>query len=325
MIRIEEDKEFILDQRCQRKMVMFGEDKELSKLEARNEARKQAERERKLKEEQRQSGASAIVPVIEPLHDESYSDDNDNDAVDNDKMVDRDFEIEIPVYYRQQVSKASSSGSAESSLASTPKRQCILDTILDSPDVSSTLDRINLSDTKFTILAAAIARAGGQNLDDGSLSRSTVRRKRTYHQSNIEIIEKRKMISNMKFHGENWSERLIKLKNIESLEKKSLDMLVTSVSASALRSMKVDIDFLFNNDPATWNDFPEYQERKNLVYSLKVVNDAAERSVALMSMFNESITRNESEMQRLIQVVEDHRKRVPDARKCTLYCSILFH
>ena len=161
MIRIEEDKEFLLDQRCQRKMVMFGEDKELSKLEERNEARKQAERERKLKEEQRQSGASAIVPVIEPLHDESYSDDNDNDAVDNDKMVDRDFEIEIPVYYRQQVSKASSSGSAESSLASTPKRQCILDTILDSPDVSSTLDRINLSDTKFTILAAAIARAGG--------------------------------------------------------------------------------------------------------------------------------------------------------------------
>nr|XP_047143320.1 uncharacterized protein LOC124817381 [Hydra vulgaris] len=133
------------------------------------------------------------------------------------------------------------------------------------------------------------------------------------------------MISNMKFHGENWSERLIKLKNIESLEKKSLDMLVTSVSASALRSMKVDIDFLFNNDPATWNDSPEYQEGKNLVYSLKVVNDAAERSVALMSMFNESITRNESEMQRLIQVVEDHRKRVPDARKCTLYCSILFH
>ena len=95
-------------------------------------------------------------------------------------------------------------------------------------------------------------------------------------------------------------------------------MLVTSVSASALRSMKVDIDFLFNNDPATWNDSPEYQEGKNLVYSLKVVNDAAERSVALMSMFNESITRNESEMQRLIQVVEDHRKRVPDARKCTL-------
>ena len=68
MIRIEEDKEFLLDQRCQRKMVMFGEDKELSKLEERNEARKQAEREQKLKEEQRQSGASAIVPVIEPLH-----------------------------------------------------------------------------------------------------------------------------------------------------------------------------------------------------------------------------------------------------------------
>jgi hypothetical protein len=49
-----------------------------------------------------------------------------------------------------------------------------------------------------------------------------------------------------------------------------------------------------------------------------VVNDAAEHSVALMSALNESIMPNETEMQRLIHVVEDNRKQVPDARKGTL-------
>jgi len=61
-----------------------------------------------------------------------------------------------------------------------------------------------------------------------------------------------------------------------------------------------------------------YVQNKRIVDSLKVVNDTAERSIALMSDFNSSITKNEAEMQRLIQVVEDHRKRVPDSRKQTL-------
>lgn len=51
---------------------------------------------------------------------------------------------------------------------------------------------------------------------------------------------------------------------------------------------------------------------------MKVVNDVAERSVALMSTFNQSITRTEAEMQKLIQIVEDNRKRIPDSRKSTL-------
>ena len=57
----------------------------------------------------------------------------------------------------------------------------ILNNKFHSPKVSSALDCINLSDTKFTILAAAIAKADGQNLDDGPLSRSTVYRKRSVH------------------------------------------------------------------------------------------------------------------------------------------------
>jgi len=37
-----------------------------------------------------------------------------------------------------------------------------------------------------------------------------------------------------------------------------------------------------------------------------------------MSSYNESVTKNEIEMQRLVQVVEDNRKRIPDYKKTTL-------
>ena len=75
---------------------------------------------------------------------------------------------------------------------------------------------------------------------------------------------------------------------------------------------------LLTMNPAGWTDSPLYDKAKSVVDSIKVVNDSAERTVALMSSYNESITKNESEMQRLVQVVEDNRKRIPDYKKTTL-------
>jgi len=60
------------------------------------------------------------------------------------------------------------------------------------------------------------------------------------------------------------------------------------------------------NDRETRNDSPMYIQNKNIVSLLKAVNYNAERSIALKSDFNTSITKNESDMQRLIQVVDDH-------------------
>ena len=136
----------------------------------------------------------------------------------------------------------------------------------------------------------------------------------------LPLDKKCQIIASMKRCGESWKERGIKLINTVGLEKKSLHDLITPASTIALRSLHVDIEFefLFESDPATWNESVKFIEAKTIVNNLKVVNDAAERSVALTSTFNESITKNESELQKLIQVVEDHRKRVPDARKCTL-------
>jgi hypothetical protein len=62
------------------------------------------------------------------------------------------------------------------------------------------------------------------------------------------------------------------------------------------------MSFIMTNDPAIWNDSPVYIQSKHSADLLKVVNDIAERSMALMPEFNTSTTRNEAEMQRLIQV-----------------------
>ena len=71
-------------------------------------------------------------------------------------------------------------------------------------------------------------------------------------------------------------------------------------------------------DPVTWDDDKTYQESLKLVKGLTVVNDRAERGVALIQDFTKKLTKSEEQLQFLLQVVSDHRKQFPDSRKSTL-------
>ena len=51
---------------------------------------------------------------------------------------------------------------------------------------------------------------------------------------------------------------------------------------------------------------------------LCVVNDAAERGVALMQEFNALLTKDEKQTQFAIQVIKEHHKCYPDSKKETL-------
>jgi len=111
------------------------------------------------------------------------------------------------------------------------------------------------------------------------------------------------------------SVRGIFLENCADLHNKELHEPVTSATSRTLELLKLDRNFIVTNDPEDWNDSPVYIRNKSTVSSLKVVSDIAAHSTALMSHFNMSITKKESEMQGLIQVVDDHRQRVPDSSK----------
>lgn len=71
-------------------------------------------------------------------------------------------------------------------------------------------------------------------------------------------------------------------------------------------------------DPAAWAANPAYVEAVRGVESLQVVNDTAERGVALIQKFNRKHTQNEEQLQYLLLVVQDHRKLVGDFTKSTL-------
>ena len=60
------------------------------------------------------------------------------------------------------------------------------------------------------------------------------------------------------------------------------------------------------------------QSKKKKVFSLKAVNDTAERAVKLMQDFHKKITAKEEEKQYLLCCVQEHRKLYPDCKKETL-------
>lgn len=132
-------------------------------------------------------------------------------------------------------------------------------------------------------------------------------------------LVKRRMLEKMKTLDEGqWTTRNWRLLDSSEIFEKDLDDLVDASSMSALKSLKIDIQFMFDNDVADWKNLDSYKSAKTIVDSLQVVNDCAERTLKLMTDFNDSFTSKEPEMQRAIQVIEDNRKRIPSMKKSVL-------
>lgn len=70
--------------------------------------------------------------------------------------------------------------------------------------------------------------------------------------------------------------------------------------------------------PLLWPEDPVYVKFKEAVQRLKVVNDTAERGIALMTAYNGSLPHDEEQVQYLLQVVAAHRKAIPKPTKATL-------
>ena len=66
-----------------------------------------------------------------------------------------------------------------------------------------------------------------------------------------------------------------------------------------------------------WNVLDSYKKFQSFVQNIVTVNDLAERGVATITRFNDSVV-NESDRQDLIQVVDEYRRKVPDLTKESL-------
>lgn len=65
-------------------------------------------------------------------------------------------------------------------------------------------------------------------------------------------------------------------------------------------------------DPESWNKNNNYLSAKEKVEKMLIVNDVAERAIALASSFNDKITKKEDEKQLLFQVIERYREEFPN-------------
>lgn len=114
------------------------------------------------------------------------SEDSDSELhCEIDSSNDIDFEMTLSGYER-------------SKLAIQEKPSNFVEKVMKSPDVYSTLDRIQLSSPKFTMLCASMARANDINLNDCVLSTSTVARRRAAQRELITTIIKDEFSSTVK-------------------------------------------------------------------------------------------------------------------------------
>ena len=81
--------------------------------------------------------------------------------------------------------------------------------------------------------------------------------------------------------------------------------------------LNIDVEWL-TKPVDQWDLDPDYQLAHKFVRTVKVVNDAAERGIKLISDFATSITTDLEQRAALLQGVERHRRDFPDFDKKTL-------
>jgi hypothetical protein len=113
-------------------------------------------------------------------------------------------------------------------------------------------------------------------------------------------------------------DRNVRLKYFDGWNTKSLSDLIDSSSMEFFKILRFDLNFFLYSDPQQWAVLETYQTMQKVVQFIKVVNDAAERKIALMSDYNDVLTKNEATKQDILQIVENNRKRISNTAKNTL-------
>jgi hypothetical protein len=132
----------------------------------------------------------------------------------------------------------------------------------------------------------------------------------------VDAVEKRAMIAALSRKGSADPPKRINVDQATIASKKFHDF-VTSNTWNFFQILSIPNSFL-SADPESWVYNDSYLEAETVVRELRVVNDTAERGVALMQDYNCSLTKNEEQMQFALQVVKEHRKRFSDSNKSTI-------
>ncbi|KYN06617.1 hypothetical protein ALC62_02431 [Cyphomyrmex costatus] len=137
-----------------------------------------------------------------------------------------------------------------------------------------------------------------------------------FFDSSVPVEIKRAMVSSLTKEGSrNPLRRIIVDKT--TIANQELDNFVTKNTMEFFKMMQIPDDFL-KQDLIFWSDIDDYLNARSILQQLNVVNDVAERGVALIEEYNSILTTQEDQKQYLLQVVEKNRKEVPNPKKNTI-------
>lgn len=91
------------------------------------------------------------------------------------------------------------------------------------------------------------------------------------------------------------------------LQEWQLDYFINENTFIFFERFDIKIDFMLK-DPSEWDTDRDYCEARTKLQTLKVVNDHAERAVKLVSDYNRILTKNETQLQNVLQVVAESRQ-----------------
>ena len=100
------------------------------------------------------------------------------------------------------------------------------------------------------------------------------------------------------------------------VHRKPLTSFVSPKSRTLVVALGADDNLGIN--PELWSGMASYTRAKELVASLKVVNDCAERGVSLVQDYTNCLARDEEQRQFLLQLVADHYHKLPKPTKANL-------
>jgi len=127
---------------------------------------------------------------------------------------------------------------------------------------------------------------------------------------------KQKMVNSLKKPGiENPPKRATV--DLQTVESKELEDFVSANTTRFFELTRLPFDFL-SKDPSQWEQDDTYKSVRATVCNMRVVNDIAERGVALMDEYNLLHTNDEEQKQFLLLAVKNYRQQYPDRNKSTL-------
>lgn len=132
----------------------------------------------------------------------------------------------------------------------------------------------------------------------------------------VSVDSKRQMVAALHKSG---SEHPLKRITLDPtlISSRHLEDFVTSNTLRFFNITGISAKFL-DQDVDSWPEDDDYKMAMATAGSMRVVNDIAERGVALMDEYNKLHTNDEEQKQFLLLVVKDYRQRYPDRNKRTL-------